>query len=116
MKTLFNSYGEYGYLCNSTDGALQVTFAYSSALPTTSQVSIATLNGPNSNYSTFGAIEGFSSTDTLSTSTSDYTYIGGTVVKAASAVPASGENTYTTTTGLSVNIESAIVSSFPHFV
>jgi hypothetical protein len=108
IEPKLNLHGEYGYLQSTTNGALEVTFPYYLA-STTTEITITALNPNNTNYVEFGAIEGYDSTPSFTSSSSDYAVLGGTVSTAAGADPAVGGNTFTAATNITEDIESAVV-------
>jgi hypothetical protein len=107
VSNTFNGFGEYTITNNLAD-ALTVSFDPSSSSP----FSITATNNPGSAaFPFFGAIVGFaSSSANLGSGNANYTYTGGTIATAVGAIPTIGSNSFTTATGISEAIETAIWS------
>ncbi len=102
----FNTFGEY--VPTTTFGnALIVSFDPSSA-PFDITV---TNNAASAPYPFLGGIEGFANSGpNLGSGSSNYSYLGGTVGTVAGATPALGANSFTASTSIAEDIESAIWS------
>lgn len=100
VSDFFNSFGEYTITSNLSQ-SLSVTFNNGS-----SPFSITALNGPSTTYPYFGGIVGFVSTNNnLGSGNPNYAYLGGTA-----SGTATGQNTFTATTGFSEKSESVLWS------
>jgi hypothetical protein len=106
MSAAQNGFGEYTVV-PTTSGALDVTFNESSASPFN-----ITINNPfDSNFSNLGGVQGFAdSSPDLGAGSSDYGYVAESAATAPGATPANVGNSFTDSTGIAEDSESAIWS------
>jgi len=113
-----NEFGEYGLFQPKRDGALVVSFSPScdgdGHDQLTHQLNLLATNSPWPGFPYFGAIVGFVSTNnSLGPNSYNYAYLGGTMKFPAGSLPVLEYNSFSNTTGIPKDTESAIWSYDP---
>ncbi|KAJ6550986.1 hypothetical protein DFH09DRAFT_1499577 [Mycena vulgaris] len=112
ISPVWNGFGEYGTFQSAQDGALEVSFSYSADSST--QIGFTATNGPSATFPLMGAIDGFASdSPDFAVGSYNYAYLGGTTQSPPGSPPFSGASSFSTATGISERIESAIWSYDP---
>lgn len=104
LSNTYNSFGEVGLTTDSSN-ALVVSLDLTVSGP----INIQTVNGPYAAYPYLGAINGFSSTNSIfGLSSFNYAYIGATIETDAGAPAVTADNAFSASSGTPATVESGV--------